>query len=64
VRIFLSSASCNEKENETMKILLANKGNTNPQIAHLQFARADTQAKNCKRAFFANSQIIKCKFVK
>ena len=25
---------------------------SHPQIAHLQFAQADTQTKNCKRAIF------------
>jgi len=40
------------KRNETMKILLANKENAITQIAHLQFARANTQTKNCKRAIF------------
>jgi hypothetical protein len=43
------------KKNETMKILLANrkiKESANPQIAHLQFARASTKIENCKRAIF------------
>ena len=34
------------KRNETMKILLANKEKTNPQIAHLQFVRANAQPQN------------------
>jgi len=41
-----------EKRNETMKILLANKEKASPQIAHLQFARAYAQTQNCKRAIF------------
>jgi hypothetical protein len=45
------------KEIKTMKILLANMEKANPQIAHLQFTRANAQTQNCKRAiFFANSQ--------
>jgi len=44
-----------------MKILLANrkiKINANTQIAHLQFAQANAQTKNCKRAiFFQRSKI-------
>jgi len=38
-----------------MKILLANikiERKANAQIAHLQFAQADPQTKNCKRAIF------------
>jgi hypothetical protein len=44
-----------KKRNETMKILLANKEKANPQIAHLQFTRANAQTQNCKRAIFANT---------
>jgi len=40
------------KRKETMKILLANKENATAQIAHLQFARANAQTQNCKRAIF------------
>jgi len=40
------------REKRTMKILLENKENANPQIAHLQFARANAQIQNCKRAIF------------
>jgi len=40
------------KKNETMKILLANKEKPTAQIAHLQFARANTQTQNCKRTIF------------
>ncbi len=35
-----------------MIILLVNKEKANPQIAHLQFARANAQILNCKRAIF------------
>ena len=44
-----------EKRNETMKILLAYKVNATAQIAHLQFARANAQSKNCKRVCLANA---------
>jgi hypothetical protein len=46
-----------KKRNETMKILLENKENANPQIAHLQFARATAQIQNCKRAIFCQLTI-------
>ncbi len=38
-----------------MKILLANKEKADAQIAHLQFAQADAQTKNCKRAISSNA---------
>jgi len=38
-----------------MKILLVNKEKTDAQIAHLQFARANTQTPNCKRAISSNA---------
>jgi len=46
-----------------MKILLANKKKSSPQIAHLpdpqaglQFERANAQTQNCKRAIFINAK--------
>ncbi|NOY38552.1 MAG: hypothetical protein GXO83_13380 [Chlorobi bacterium] len=44
-----------KERNETMKILLANKENANAQIAHLQFAQADTQPKIAKELFLTPS---------
>jgi hypothetical protein len=43
-----------KKENPSMKenLLAYKKGITNAQIAHLQFARANAQTENCKRAIF------------
>ena len=44
------------KKEQAMKILLANKKNATAQIAHLQFAQANAQTKNCKRAIFPNTK--------
>ena len=55
-----------EKETETMKILLANRKierDAYPQIAHLQFARANAKTKNCKRAIFLPNHTKECTFV-
>jgi hypothetical protein len=49
------------KKNNEMKILLANRKierKADPQIAHLQFARANAKTKNCKRAIFCQSHEI------
>jgi hypothetical protein len=56
--MFLKGVFINElcfmqrKKNDTMKILLANKGKASAQIAHLQFLRAYAQTLHCKRAIF------------
>jgi len=45
-----------KKEDETMKTLLTKMEKANAQIAHLQFARTDTQTKIAKELFFAFTQ--------
>jgi len=52
-----------EKEIDTMKILLVNKEKASVQIAHLQFPRAYAQTKNCKRDIFLSGHIEEHTFV-
>jgi len=48
-----------KRENDTMKILLANKEKSTSQIAYLQFAQANTETPNCKRAISSKTEIKK-----